>query len=388
MRKHLLLIVMAVGLLSCQKESKVDSSKAAKLSAGGLKVEEAFPGQSGIIATGKYHGQELSYMLINGKKVFEGDILLTTDVSSGVVTNSTGRSNSAYYWPGNIVYYTIDPSMANPSRATDAINYWLNNTSLRFVLRTTEPDYITFVSNAGGCYITAVGKNSGQQFINLDPGCTTGNAIHEIGHAVGLWHEQSRVDRDTYITINTGNIASGYANNFQTYVQQGQDGFDSPNGLDFTSIMMYPSDAFSFNGLPTITKKNGTTFTVQRSYLSANDKLSVSFMYTSINGRGSFDFIVPPGTGTGVANGSGTITGPVGKIISVTISAYGASGASHITNFTLSGANFTDSPQGNNVHVYNGSTTLHFVMPAGGSVTWTGGFSETDRTGIANIGVG
>jgi hypothetical protein len=43
--------------------------------------------------------------------------------------------------------------------------------------------------------------------------------------------------------------------------------------------MMYASNAFSSNGLPTIVKKDGSTFTVQRTALSAKDKSAVSIMY-------------------------------------------------------------------------------------------------------------
>ena len=44
-----------------------------------------------------------------------------------------------------------------------------------------------------------------------------GVVIHELAHVAGFWHEQSRPDRDRYITIITGNIHPAMLHNFQTY---------------------------------------------------------------------------------------------------------------------------------------------------------------------------
>ena len=124
----------------------------------------------------------------------------------------------------------------------------------------------------------------GKQEITLassnDNYCTTGATIHEIGHAVGLFHEQSRMDRDNFITIHYDNIKPGKEHNFMTYGERKMDGAELTEQLDFESIMMYGSHDFSKNGNPTITKRNGGVYNVNRTYLSPDDIFGIQLMYS------------------------------------------------------------------------------------------------------------
>jgi len=120
---------------------------------------------------------------------------------------------------------------------------------IRLIPRTTESAYVYFYrsTSAGQC-ASNVGRLGYGQYLYVGDYCSAGNMIHEIGHSVGLWHEQSREDRDRYVRINFANIQTSATFNFNQNISNG----DDVNAYDFGSIMHYSAYSFSANGLPTI----------------------------------------------------------------------------------------------------------------------------------------
>ena len=100
------------------------------------------------------------------------------------------------------------------------------------------------------------------------------NTVHEIVHALGMWHEQSRQDRDSYIRIVWENIEFDHRYNFDQHLTESKD----YGPYDYDSIMHYPPKAFSKNGEKTIIPLQETLIG-QRDHLSTNDILAINAMY-------------------------------------------------------------------------------------------------------------
>lgn len=153
---------------------------------------------------------------------------------------------------------------------------------IRFVPRRNENDYI-MVKKTSGCS-SEVGKVGGKQEIYMQSYCASSKGIvqHEFIHALGLYHEQSRPDRDEYIKINWENINDNREHNFKKKSSLSTLG----NTYDYGSVMHYRDDAFSSNGKDTITPLKPLNGKVlgQRKEADSQDILDIRLLYQCISG--------------------------------------------------------------------------------------------------------
>lgn len=167
-------------------------------------------------------------------------------ISGDFTAKSSWSGNTT--WPNSTVPYVISAASQPDTNAILAgMNLISSRTGVKFVQRTNQADYIEVIKGSG-CW-SYVGRNGGRQELSIGNGCAyPGIVAHEFVHALGMWHEQSRADRDNYVRINYGNISAGREHNFDKHGAV----TTSLGSYDHRSIMHYSYKSFSHNGLPTI----------------------------------------------------------------------------------------------------------------------------------------
>lgn len=192
-----------------------------------------------------YANGEVEQVFIQRKfdRIFmEGDILLAHELKT------TGHVSPGKSWPNGVVVYDFAEDFDNQDDVLDAMEVWVEKTGgmISFKERTNESDYVEFFKG-DGCW-SYIGKQGGKQEISLGSGCYTGQAVHEIGHALGLWHEHTRADRDSFVEIMWCNIDEDSKNNF---VKRSSTS-DMNGEYDYQSVMHYTEKSFSINGEKTV----------------------------------------------------------------------------------------------------------------------------------------
>ena len=296
MRHRLATTLALLALAACARDSSGPSDSPS--TRGGGDGGQALPEtRSGYIFGRNGQPMRVTYLVREGVGILEGDILLGAADSIPATPDALRRrashpprglslgvviDGSAYRWPGGVVPYEIDPALPSPSRVTDAIGKIHASVSgVRLVPRSGQADYVRFVPISGSVCYSYLGRSGGMQTIQLAPGCAAGHTIHEITHALGLFHEQSRCDRDSYVEILYANIQAGFASQFDKHCPDATDLFEYAEG----SIMHYSPYAFSANGQPTIRSLRGLDALMgQRSGYGSTDIATVNSLYPGTGG--------------------------------------------------------------------------------------------------------
>ncbi|XP_071383635.1 meprin A subunit beta [Centroberyx affinis] len=222
-------------------------------------------------------GRDLDIFDINeeaGLNLVEGDIVLDErQVRNSIIGDE-------YRWPKTIPYYMEDDLEINAKGVIlKAFEQYRLKTCIDFKPWTGESNYIS-IFKGGGCFSSVGNRRVGKQRLSIGSNCDRIATIeHEFLHALGFWHEQSRSDRDDYVTIMWDRISEGREHNFNTYNDTTSSSLGVP--YDYGSMMHYSKNAFRNGTEPTIVTKIPAFSDVigQRMEFSDSDLLKLSRLY-------------------------------------------------------------------------------------------------------------
>lgn len=203
---------------------------------------------------------------------YEGDIVPS-------LQSRNAMADMSQRWPENRIPYTISKEFNQKERSiiARAMQTYHNNTCVRFEAKNSKDGDYLFIYPGLGC-ASLVGRMKKMQPVLLGKGCVfSGIVEHELMHAVGFWHEQSRADRDEFVKINWQNIQKGMAYNFAKL--SGKEVQHLGEEYDYSSVMHYGTHAFAKGSAPTITPLKSGVVIGQRKGLSSIDIAKINKLY-------------------------------------------------------------------------------------------------------------
>lgn len=227
-----------------------------------------------LVRPGSSVMQTITYEEIDGLAITEGDIILgpvadldrwaeavEPEASGGTGVRRQGLNaiaNTDMLWRNGRIPFVISAGLSATARnnINGAINAFNAATggNITWVPRTSESDFVQFAQGTDPVACSsAVGRQGGRQDINLSTsnrGCTVATLLHEMLHAAGVWHEQSRPDRDTYVDVLIDNVQTEPQDRRHNFEKTTLDDGLGVGEYNFRSIMHYSPFAFGVSCIP------------------------------------------------------------------------------------------------------------------------------------------
>lgn len=218
------------------------------------------------------------FELVDGYAVAYGDTILGKPTKDFHESSGLAELRPVQYWPRGEIPYAISSDLPNPERVTATIELFQQKTNIRFIPFTGQADAIIFMKGDSNC-ASYLGKVGEHQPIFLSEKCLLPEISHELMHALGFIHEQSRVDRDSYIEVLWNNIETAFQSQYAIVPEPLMDSlFDSP--FNSNSIMMYSARMFAIEPeVETMRAKGGAAIVPPPRSLSEVDIARINRLY-------------------------------------------------------------------------------------------------------------
>ena len=222
--------------------------------------------------TGTYQGHQVTYQIINGFAVVEGDMVIgeasvypDREVRHGHPGRDGARTANATFYPRSntinlasnlwpkvagvvTVPYVTTKGSATMTTAINTFNSMFAG-QFKWVPRTNQRGYVDINldnQSLNSCYATLGYTGAKENLQGVLNGCNVSAMLHEMGHIMGFAHEQSRANRNSYLFLDFNNIApasqSQYTQDFSSTMDLGL--------YDYSSLMEYGPRGFTRNGNP------------------------------------------------------------------------------------------------------------------------------------------
>ena len=208
-----------------------------------------------------WHGQWVDYVEQGDVAVTDGDIIMgpaaavrewRMAVERGqhqieATRKALSIDNAGKLWQRGAsgvieVPFTIEAGNSTTiNSAVSEVNRVLAGT-LQWVPRISQTDYVAFnliAPDTGACS-SSVGRVGSRQAILGDPVCGVSTLVHEMGHAMGLWHVQQDAGASAFVDLKLNRMDPGKrGNNMPIFATR------TVGGYDYNSIMHYSRTSFS-----------------------------------------------------------------------------------------------------------------------------------------------